>query len=52
MISSILEKVNHPRIKALYDYGNSQMVGEDPMQALWAMQPYIDAVHVKDHVVR
>jgi sugar phosphate isomerase/epimerase len=51
VISSILEKVNHPRIRALYDYGNSQMVGEDPMQALWAMQPYIDAVHVKDHVV-
>jgi sugar phosphate isomerase/epimerase len=51
VISSILEKVNHPRIKALYDYGNSQMVGEDPMHALRAMQPYIDAVHVKDHVV-
>jgi len=51
VILSILEKVNHPRIKALYDYGNSQMVGEDPMQALRAMQPYIDAVHVKDHVV-
>jgi len=51
VISSILGKVDHPRIKALYDYGNSQMVGEDPMQALRAMQPYIDAVHVKDHVV-
>ena len=51
VISRILERVNHPRIKALYDYGNSQMVGEDPMQALRAMQPYIDAVHVKDHVV-
>jgi len=51
VISSILSKVNHPRIRALYDYGNSQMVGEDPMQALRAMQPYIDAVHVKDHVL-
>jgi hypothetical protein len=27
VISSILAQVNHPRIKALYDYGNSQMVG-------------------------
>jgi sugar phosphate isomerase/epimerase len=27
------------------------MVGEDPMHALRAMQPYIDAVHVKDHVI-
>jgi sugar phosphate isomerase/epimerase len=51
VISNILSKVNHPRIKALYDYGNSQMVGEDPMEALRAMQPYIDAVHVKDHVI-
>ena len=51
VISQILAKVNHPRIRALYDYGNSQMVGEDPMQALRAMQAYIDAVHVKDHVI-
>ena len=51
VISNILAQVNHPRIKALYDYGNSQMVGEDPMHALRAMLPYIDAVHVKDHVL-
>jgi sugar phosphate isomerase/epimerase len=51
VISNILAQVNHPRIKALYDYGNSQMVGEDPMHALRAMQPYVDAVHVKDHVI-
>ena len=51
VISQILAKVDHPRIKALYDYGNSQMVGEDPLQALQAMQPFIDAVHVKDHVI-
>ncbi len=51
VISRILAKVNHPRIRALYDYGNSQMVGEDPMEALRAMQAYIDAVHVKDHVI-
>ena len=51
VISEILSKVNHPRIRALYDYGNSQMVGEDPMQALRAMQPFVDAVHVKDHVL-
>lgn len=51
VISQILAKVDHPRIRALYDYGNSQMVGEDPMQALRAMQAYIDAVHVKDHVI-
>ena len=51
VISEILSKVNQPRIRALYDYGNSQMVGEEPMLALRAMQPYTDAVHVKDHVL-
>jgi sugar phosphate isomerase/epimerase len=51
VISQILARVNHPRIRALYDYGNSQMVGEEPLHALRAMQPYVDAVHVKDHVL-
>jgi sugar phosphate isomerase/epimerase len=51
VISQILARVSHPRIRALYDYGNSQMVGEEPLHALRAMQPYIDAVHVKDHVL-
>ncbi|MEM7343980.1 MAG: TIM barrel protein, partial [Chloroflexota bacterium] len=33
-IHHILSEVNHPCIRALYDYGNSQMVGEDPLVAL------------------
>ena len=50
-IAEILGRVNHPRIRALFDYGNSQMVGEDPIEALEAMAPYTSAVHMKDHVV-
>ena len=50
-IAQILQQVNHPRVRALYDYGNSQMVGEEPMDALEAMIDYITAVHVKDHIV-
>ena len=50
-IAEILERVDHPRIRALFDYGNSQMVGEDPIEALEAMGPFISAVHMKDHVV-
>ena len=50
-IATILSAVDHPNIRALYDYGNSQMVGEEPMQALDAMAAYITAVHMKDHVV-
>jgi sugar phosphate isomerase/epimerase len=50
-IADILSQVDHPRIRALFDYGNSQMVGEDPLEALEAMAPFATAVHMKDHVV-
>jgi sugar phosphate isomerase/epimerase len=51
VIARILESVDHPNIRALYDYGNSQMVGEDPLDALRAMQPFVTTVHMKDHVI-
>ena len=38
-------------MKILYDYGNSQMVLEDPLKALEATLPHIHSVHVKDHVM-
>jgi sugar phosphate isomerase/epimerase len=50
-LANILGQVNHPRIRALYDYGNSQMVAEEPMAALEAMIDHITGVHLKDHVV-
>lgn len=50
-LANILGQVNHPRIRALYDYGNSQMVAEEPMAALEAMIDYVTCVHLKDHVV-
>ena len=50
-LASIVESVNHPRLKILYDYGNSQMVLEDPERALDATLPYVHSVHVKDHVM-
>jgi sugar phosphate isomerase/epimerase len=50
-LAEILGAVDHPRVRALYDYGNSQMVGEDPFDALTAMGPFITAVHAKDHVI-
>ena len=50
-LANILGQVDHPRIRALYDYGNSQMVAEEPMIALEAMIDYITGVHLKDHVV-
>jgi sugar phosphate isomerase/epimerase len=51
VIADILNQVHHPLVRALYDYGNSQMVCEEPLNALEAMAPFVSTVHVKDHVV-
>ncbi len=51
VLAQILSAVDHSSVRALYDYGNSQMVGEDPLAALSAMAPFIERVHAKDHVL-
>jgi sugar phosphate isomerase/epimerase len=51
VLADILSTVDHPSVRALYDYGNSQMVGEEPFAALDAMAPFIARVHAKDHVL-
>lgn len=51
VLAEILGAVDHPSVRALYDYGNSQMVGEDPFDALAAMAPFVERVHAKDHVL-
>jgi len=50
-ICEILHAVDNPWIKALYDYGNSQNVAEDPIHALEAMAPHVTRMHMKDHIV-
>ena len=50
-LAAIVEAVGHPSLKILYDYGNSQMVLEDPDEALTAVLPHVHSVHVKDHVM-
>jgi 3-oxoisoapionate decarboxylase len=50
-LAAIVRAVDHPRLKILYDYGNSQMVLEDPQAALEAVLPHVASVHVKDHVM-
>ena len=47
----IIETVDHQSLKILYDYGNSQMVLEDPELALAAVLPHVHSVHFKDHVM-
>lgn len=50
-LARIIEAVGHPALKILYDYGNSQMVLEDPEAALDAVLPHVHSVHVKDHIL-
>ena len=50
-LAEIVERVSHPNLKILYDYGNSQMVLEDPIAALDAVLPHVHSVHFKDHVM-
>ncbi|NJM92450.1 MAG: TIM barrel protein [Rhodospirillaceae bacterium] len=51
-MATILSAVDHPWVGVLYDYGNSMMVGEEPMTALAAMLPYVRSAHLKDHACR
>jgi 3-oxoisoapionate decarboxylase len=50
-LARIVETVDHPALKILYDYGNSQMVLEDPEAALEAVARHVHSVHFKDHVM-
>jgi sugar phosphate isomerase/epimerase len=50
-LAQIVETVDHPNLKILFDYGNSQMVLEDPEAALTAVLPHVHSVHFKDHVM-
>ena len=50
-IAAILERVGSEWVGALYDYGNSMMVLEDPLEALEAMAPWACSAHLKDHVM-
>jgi sugar phosphate isomerase/epimerase len=50
-LSAVVEAVDHPNLGILFDFGNSQMVLEDPLRALAATLPHVHSVHVKDHVM-
>jgi len=50
-VARILDRVDHPAVQALYDFGNAMNVVEDPIDAARAMAPHIRSVHLKDHVL-
>jgi hypothetical protein len=44
----IIETVNSPRVRLLFDFGNMVNAHEHPLEALQTMAPYITQVHAKD----
>jgi sugar phosphate isomerase/epimerase len=48
-LATILAAVDHPSVAALFDYGNSMMVGEEPAAALDQVLPHARSAHLKDH---
>jgi len=48
---SLLERVSHPLVRANYDTGNSAALGQDPVEELTLLGPWLGSVHVKDRVL-
>jgi Sugar phosphate isomerases/epimerases len=46
-IAAALQKLDHPRIHALFDFGNMVNACERPMDALHELAPHIRQVHMK-----
>lgn len=50
-LAAIVGAVGSPWLRVLYDYGNSQMLLEDPEDCLEALAPHVLTMHLKDHLM-
>lgn len=50
-LAGLVENVDSPAVRLLFDYGNSLPVLEEPHDALGVMQPWVVACHMKDGVM-
>ncbi|MBN34325.1 MAG: hypothetical protein CMM46_06020 [Rhodospirillaceae bacterium] len=50
-VAALIDRVAHPALAALFDFGNSMNVLEDPLEAARAMVPHVRSVHLKDQAV-
>jgi sugar phosphate isomerase/epimerase len=50
-LARLVETVGSPWLKVLYDYGNAQMLLEDPADCLEALLPHVLTMHLKDHLM-
>lgn len=49
-VVEVLERVNHPRVQALFDYGNSAIFMEEPLVSARLLGKYSRSAHLKDQV--
>ncbi len=49
-VAEILDRVDHPRVRALFDYGNSMLFMEEPAVSVAKLGHYSRTAHLKDHV--
>ncbi|MFH1409371.1 MAG: sugar phosphate isomerase/epimerase family protein [Nanoarchaeota archaeon] len=50
-LAAVLQKVDHPLIKANLDTGNSASLGFDAEEELNAIGPHLGSVHIKDRIL-
>jgi len=50
-LAEMVRLVDSDHVRALFDYGSAQMLGEDPVVALQDVLPVVDAVRVKDRLL-
>lgn len=50
LLLPVLESVDHPRVCANYDIGNSASLGHDPVEELTLLSSRLGSVHVKDRI--
>ena len=48
---SLLQKINHPLVKANYDSGNSSGLGYDPREEVTTLGTRIHNIHIKDRIL-
>jgi sugar phosphate isomerase/epimerase len=49
-VAGVLDRVDHPDVKALFDYGNSAIFMEEPEESVRVLGEYSRSAHLKDHV--
>ena len=49
-VATVLHRINHPRVQALFDYGNSAIFMEEPAESVRVLGRYCRSAHLKDHV--